>query len=57
MRLDRDQWEVCEQNPVRMLATVSQERLQELTTDDSVRRLARKAEALLDAPHRVELLA
>jgi starch phosphorylase len=34
-RLDRDRWEAAGHNPIAVLATVSQERLEELSADDS----------------------
>ena len=34
-RLDRDLWETCEHNPVRMLSTIAQERLQDAAQDES----------------------
>ena len=34
-RLDRDLWETCEHNPVRMLGTIAQERLQDAAQDES----------------------
>ncbi|MGQ9666441.1 MAG: DUF3417 domain-containing protein, partial [Anaerolineae bacterium] len=54
-RLDRGLWETTEHNPVRMLGTISQERLNALAANASFRaELARIAERLDEYMHQTE---